>query len=188
MATLAEQLTVKNLTPPGYFNQAENAPQTHKNYLVWWNRLLASRLDDVEELRTLVLTPWLYEFPDAPRNPWVQYLLSTYGFAFFGGTNTQAAHLYKLISGSWYPSTIKNFSIALQTLSLPPLNGLRLIFCRASLPEPLFRRIPTPALSFIRQMNTRANLTRCRLRPVRGQRRQGGHVNLRRPCVTHAGI
>jgi len=122
MATLAEQLTVKNLTPPGYFNQAENAPQAHKNYLIWWHNILAERLAQSELLRKLVLTPWLFEFPDAPRNPWVNYLLTQYGFAFFGGTNTQAAHLYKLVSGSWYPSTIKNFSLALQTLSLPPFS------------------------------------------------------------------
>lgn len=128
MASLAEQLTVRNLTPPGYFNQAENAPQAHRNYLTWWNNILALRLNEVDTLRTLVLTPWLFEFPDSPRNPWVNYLLTQYGFAFFGGTNAQAAHLYKLVSGSWYPSTIKNFSIALQTLSLPPFEWFEVDF------------------------------------------------------------
>lgn len=120
MATLAEQLTVRNLTPPGYFNQAEASPEASKNYLLWWNNILSDRVTQNELLRQLILTPWLFEFPDTPRNPWVQYLLTSYGFAFFVGTNTQAAALYKLVSGAWYISSIQNFTRILQALSMPP--------------------------------------------------------------------
>lgn len=120
MATLAEQLTVANLTPPGYFNQAASAPEHHRDYLTWWNNILADRAAQNATLRELVLTPWLFTFPDSPRNPWVQYLLTSYGFAFFVGTNTQAAALYKLVSGAWFTSSIQNFARILQALSMPP--------------------------------------------------------------------
>lgn len=120
MATLAEQLTVANLTPPGYFNQASTAPQHHKDYLTWWNNVMSLRATQNADLRKLILTPWLFDFPDTPRNPWVQYLLTQYGFAFFVGTNTQAAALYKLVSGAWYISSIQNFARILQALSMPP--------------------------------------------------------------------
>lgn len=126
--SLATELTVANLTPPGYFNLAENAPLQHKNYITWWNNILAMRVAESAKLRTLVTTPWLFTFPNTPRNPWLDYLLSTWGFAFFGGTNNQAAALYKMVSGSWSLSTVQNFSILLGTFAMPPFSWLDVDF------------------------------------------------------------
>lgn len=126
--SLADKLTVSNLTPPGYFNLAENAPLQHKNYITWWNNILAMRVTESAKLRTLVTTPWNFNFPASPRNPWLDYLLSTWGFAFFGGTNNQAAALYKMVSGSWSLSNVQNFSIALGTFAMPPFSWIAVDF------------------------------------------------------------
>ncbi len=121
---LAAKMTVAALTPPGYFNLADSAPATHKAYITWWNAILANRATQAAALRTLILTPWLVDHNDAPRTPWLDYLLTQYGFGFFGGTNNQAAALYKLISGGWSRSTIKNILFVIQTLCLPPISWI----------------------------------------------------------------
>ena len=124
MATLAEKSTVVKLTPPWYFNTRQDATQKTKDFITWWDTILAQRVADEESLRKLILTPWLFTFPDTPRNPWLNYLLSTYGFAFFGGTNAQAAALYKMVSGSWSTSAIQNFALCLGALALPPFEWI----------------------------------------------------------------
>lgn len=117
---LAANLTVANLTPPGYFNLASDAPATHKAYITWWNAILANRAAQAVALKTLILTPWLVDHLDYPRTPWLDHLLKSYGVGFFGGTNDQAAMLFKLISNGWNRSTIKNVLLVIQTLCLPP--------------------------------------------------------------------
>jgi hypothetical protein len=117
---IASALTVKNLTPPGYFNLAEDAPAAHMAYITWWNAILARRAADVTALRQLILTPWLVDFPDTPRNSWLSYLISSYGILFSGGTNNQAAALYKLISTAWRKEVLYNIILVLQTVCLPP--------------------------------------------------------------------
>ena len=119
---LSAKMTVAALTPPGYFNLADDAPATHKAYITWWNSILADRVAQVEALQTLILTPWLVDHLASPRTPWLNYLLTQYGFGFFGGTNNQAAALYKLISNGWNRSTIKNILFVLQTFCLPPFS------------------------------------------------------------------
>lgn len=119
---LSAKMTVAALTPPGYFNLADNAPATHKAYITWWDAILAQRTAQAEALQTLILTPWLVDHLDSPRTPWLDYLLRQYGFGFFGGTNNQAAALYKLVSGGWNRSTIKNILMVVQTLCLPPFS------------------------------------------------------------------
>lgn len=119
---LAAKMTVAQLTPPGYFNLADTAPATHKAYITWWNAILANRTAQAEALQTLILTPWLVDHQDNPRTPWLDFLLSQYGFGFFGGTNNQAAALYKLISNGWSRSTIKNILFVIQTLCLAPFS------------------------------------------------------------------
>lgn len=128
MATLAEKSTVVKLTPPGFFNTRESATQKTKDFITWWNAILAQRVADENLLRQLILTPWLFTFPDTPRNPWLNYLLSQYGFAFFGGTNSQAASLYKMVSGSWSTSSIENFALALGALAMPPFQWIDIDF------------------------------------------------------------
>lgn len=128
MATLAEKSTVVKLTPPGFFNTRESATQKTKDFVTWWNAILAQRVSDENLLRQMVLTPWLFTFPDTPRNPWLNYLLSQYGFAFFGGTNNQAASLYKMVSGSWSTSSIENFALALGALAMPPFQWIDIDF------------------------------------------------------------
>lgn len=115
-------MTVAKLTPPGYFNLANDAPATHKAFITWWNAILANRTAQAEALSTLILTPWLVNHLDSPRTPWLDYLLKQYGFGFFGGTNNQAASLYKLISNGWNRSTIKNILLVIQTLCLSPFS------------------------------------------------------------------
>lgn len=122
--TLAEKSTVLKLTPPWYFNTRQGATQKTKDFITWWDNILANRVQNQELLRTLILTPWLFTFPDTPRNPWLNYLLSTYGFAFFGGTNTQASALYKMVSGSWSLSAIENFALCLGTFAMPPFQWI----------------------------------------------------------------
>lgn len=124
MSVLSENTTVAKLTPPGFFNTRETAPQKTRDFITWWNAILAQRVLDQETLDRLILTPWLFTFPDAPRNPWLNYLLSQYGFAFFGGTNNQAAALYKMVSGSWSTSSIENFALALGALAMPPFQWI----------------------------------------------------------------
>lgn len=119
---LSTKMTVAALTPPGYFNLADDAPATHKAFITWWNNILSARVTQAEALKTLILTPWLVTHQDAPRTPWLDYLLTQYGFGFFGGTNNQAAALYKLISHGWNRSTIKNILLVLQTLCLAPFS------------------------------------------------------------------
>ena len=119
---LTNKMTVAKLTPPGYFNLADDAPATHKAYITWWNAILSNRATQAEALKTLILTPWLVSHLDYPRTPWLDYLLKQYGFGFFGGTNNQAAALYKLISNGWNRSTIKNILLVIQTLCLSPFS------------------------------------------------------------------
>ena len=119
---LSAKMTVAALTPPGYFNLAEDAPPTHKAFITWWDNILAERATQIEALKTLILTPWLVDHLDNPRTAWLDYLLKLYGFGFFGGTNNQAAALYKLISGGWSRSTIKNILLVVQTLCLAPFS------------------------------------------------------------------
>ena len=115
-------LTVANLTPPGYFDLIESAPEDHKAFITWWNNILLKRSTDAVNLKTLMLTPWLVDHLDTPRTPWLQYLLTQYGFGFFEGTNNQAALLYRMISSAWSTSTIYNIKLVLQTLCLPPFS------------------------------------------------------------------
>lgn len=115
-------LTVAELTPPGYFNLSESALQSTKDYVTWWNNILSRRANDSVNLKTLLLTPWLYDHPDSPRTPWLQYLTTQYGMGFFGGTNNQAAYLYRLLSSAWSLSTIYNINMIIQTFSLPPFS------------------------------------------------------------------
>jgi hypothetical protein len=119
---LTAKMTVAKLTPPGYFNLADNAPATHKAYITWWNAILASRSSQAVALKNLILTPWLVDHLDYPRTPWLDYLLRQYGVGFFGGTNNQAAALYKLVSNGWNRSTIKNVLLVIQTLCLAPFS------------------------------------------------------------------
>ena len=119
---VVSELTVKNLTPPGYFNLSEAALQSTKDYVTWWNNILSKRANDSANLKQLILTPWLYNHPDSPRTPWLQYLTTLYGMGFFGGTNNQAAYLYRLLSSAWSLSTIYNINMILQTFSLPPFS------------------------------------------------------------------
>lgn len=115
-------LTVKALTPPGYFNLLEDAPAEHRAYITWWNAILAYRAADTEALRELILTPWLGDYPDTPRIPWLLYLTSSYGMGFSAGTNNQAAALYKLLSTAWKKGLIYNLVLVLQTFCLPPFS------------------------------------------------------------------
>lgn len=119
---ISAKMTVAALTPPGYFNLASDAPATHKAFITWWNAILAGRAAQATALKTLILTPWLVSHLDSPRTPWLDYLLRLYGFGFFGGTNNQAAALYKLISGGWNRSAIKNILLVIQTLCLAPFS------------------------------------------------------------------
>ena len=80
---LIDKMTVAALTPPGYFNLADSAPATHKAFITWWNAILAERTAQIEALKALILTPWLVDHNDAPRTPWLDYLLTLYGFGFF---------------------------------------------------------------------------------------------------------
>jgi len=115
-------MTVSALTPPGYFNLASDAPATHRAYITWWDAVLADRAAQAVALKTLILTPWLVSHLDYPRTPWLDYLLKQYGIGFFGGTNNQAAALYKLVSNGWNRSTIKNVLLVIQTLCLAPFS------------------------------------------------------------------
>lgn len=119
---ISAKMTVAALTPPGYFNLASDAPATHKAFITWWNAILAERAAQAQALQALILTPWLVDHLDSPRTPWLDYLLRLYGFGFFGGTNDQAAALYKLVSGGWNRSTIKNILLVVQTLCLAPFS------------------------------------------------------------------
>jgi hypothetical protein len=119
---LTSKMTVAALTPPGYFNLASDAPATHKAYITWWDAILSNRSAQATALKTLILTPWLVSHLDYPRTPWLDYLLRQYGVGFFGGTNDQAAALYKLVSNGWNRSTIKNVLLVIQTLCLPPFS------------------------------------------------------------------
>lgn len=120
-------LTVKNLTPPGYFNLSASAKQPTIDYVTWWNNILSRLANDSVNLKQLLLTPWLYDHPDSPRTPWLQYLTTLYGMGFFGGTNNQAAYLYRLLSSAWSTSTIYNISMILQTFSLPPFSWFEMV-------------------------------------------------------------
>lgn len=125
---LTEALTVKNLTPPGYFNLAEDSPALSAAYITWWNTILNARAVDSEELKTLVQTPWLVDHNDSPRTPWLSYLLNLYGFGFFDGTNNQAAALYKLVSSAWSTSTARNILLVTQTLCMAPFSWFDIDF------------------------------------------------------------
>jgi hypothetical protein len=120
--SITTELTVAKLTPPGYFDLSGSASSKHRDYITWFQQQLDVRAEQTTALTTMVLTPWLVEYNDSPRVPWVSYLLKTYGFGFFGGTNNQAASLYKLISGSWDTSTITNIKTVLDAFCLPPFS------------------------------------------------------------------
>ena len=119
---VVSELTVKNLTPPGYFNLSASATTASKNFITWWNNSLNRFANDSINLKTLLLTPWLVNHLDYPRTPYLQYLTTLYGMGFFGGTNNQAAALYRLLSSAWSVSTIYNIVFILQTFSLPPFS------------------------------------------------------------------
>jgi hypothetical protein len=123
---LMTELTVKNLTPPGYFNLSADAEAATVAYTTWWNNILAQRAEDAINLKTLLLTPWLYDHPASPRTPWLQYLLTMCGVKFFSGTNNQAAYLYRLLSSAWSLSTVYNIMMILQTFALPPFSWFTL--------------------------------------------------------------
>lgn len=118
------ELTVRNLTPPGYFNLSANALPATVDYTTWWNNILSDMAEDSVNLKTMLLTPWLYEgYPTSgPVVPYLQKLLNTYGLGFFIGLNSQAAYLYQLVSSAWSTSTIFNITMILQTLSMPPFS------------------------------------------------------------------
>ena len=115
-------LTVSKLTPPGYFNLSEDAPAFHKAYITWWNAILARRATQADALRELVLTPWLVNHPDSPRTVWLNYWLTQYGMSYFGGTNNQAAAIFKLVSNAWQRSTLANMLLIINTLSSAPFS------------------------------------------------------------------
>ena len=119
---IVSKLTVRNLTPPGYFNLREDAPEEHRAYITWWNAILAYRSADAEALRELILTPWLGDYPDTPRIPYLLYLTASYGMGFSAGTNNQAAALYKLLSTAWKKGVIYNLVLVLETFCLPPFS------------------------------------------------------------------
>jgi len=124
---LITELTVKNLTPPGYFNLSDNALQPTKNYAEWWNNILSLRANEATNLKTLLLSPWLYDHPNYPRTPWLQYLLNQYGFGSYLGTNNQAAYLYRLVSGAWDRSFLSNLLRVFELASLPPFSAFTLV-------------------------------------------------------------
>ena len=119
---VVSKLTVKNLTPPGYFNLSPDAKASTVAYTTWWNNILSGWATDSVNLKTFLLTPWLVNFTDSPRIPWLQYLTTMYGLGFFGGTNNQAAKLYQMLSSAWSTSTIYNINYIVQTLCLPPFS------------------------------------------------------------------
>ena len=120
--SIVNGLTVQKLTPPGYFNLSDTAPSIHKDYISWFQSQLTLSAEQSAAMTTLILSPWLVSFNDAPRAPWLNFLLNTYGMGFFGGTNNQAAFLYRLISGSWRTSTITNIKTILDTFCMPPFS------------------------------------------------------------------
>lgn len=115
-------LTVAELTPPGYFNLSANASSITTDYITWWNAILANRANDAINLKTLITTPWLIDHNATPRTPWLKYLLNIYGFGFFSGTNNQAAYLYRLISSAWSRSVITNIAVIVQALGMSPFS------------------------------------------------------------------
>lgn len=119
---IVSKLTMRELTPPGYFNLSEDAPAFHAAYMSWFNSILAARSAQSVALRTLILTPWLVNHQDAPRTPWLDFLLTQNGLGYFGGTNNQAAALYKLVTSAWNRSTLTNMLLVAQTLCLPPFS------------------------------------------------------------------
>lgn len=121
-------LTVKELTPPGYFNQAEDAPALSAAYITWWNNILAARANDANSLNTLIQTPWLVDHLDYPRTPLLSHLLNLYGFGFFTGTNNQAASLYKLVSTAWSNSSARNILLVAQSFCLAPFSWFDINF------------------------------------------------------------
>ena len=120
--SLSDKLTLQNLTPPGYFDLSESAPAQHQAYMSWFQTQLTLSAQQAAALSTLVLSPWLVEFNDSPRAPYLNYLLNTYGMGFFGGTNNQAAALYQLISGSWKTSVLQNIKTIIDAFCLPPFS------------------------------------------------------------------
>jgi hypothetical protein len=115
-------LTVQRLTPPGYFDLSEVASQKHRDFIMWFQQQLDLREDLASSFKELVLTPWLVDFNDYPRAPYLDYLLRTYGFGYFSSTNNQAAALYKLVSSGWSTSTFENMKTVLDTFCLPPFS------------------------------------------------------------------
>ena len=120
--SVTTDLTLQKLTPPGYFNLSEAASSAQKDFMAWFQLQLTDSGTQADALRLLVLSPWLVSFSDTPRVPYLNYLLSTYGIGFFGGTNTQAAYLYALISGAWSTSVLVNIKTILDALCMPPFS------------------------------------------------------------------
>ena len=121
---IATALTVSKLTPPGYFDLSEVATSHHRDYITWFQQQLTLRSDLATSMSQLVLTPWLVDFADNPRAPYLNYLLRTYGFGLGSSiiTNNQAASLYKLASGAWSTSTLENMKTVLDAFCLPPFS------------------------------------------------------------------
>lgn len=120
--SISTELTLQKLTPPGYFNLADTAPAKHRDYMTWFSQQLTYQSDITAKLKTLIETPWLVDFEDTPRAPYLNHLLTTYGFGFYSGTNNQAAALYKLISGAWSTSVIANVKRILDAFCYPPFS------------------------------------------------------------------
>jgi hypothetical protein len=120
--SMETELTVSKLTPPGYFDLSEVAASKHRDYITWFQQQLTVQADIATAFSQLVLTPWLVEFDDSPRAPWLSYLLRTYGIGSLSCTNNQAAALYKLVSGAWSTSTLINMKTVLDTFCLPPFS------------------------------------------------------------------
>jgi hypothetical protein len=120
--SITSQLTVSKLTPPGYFNLSSTADSHHKDYMSWFQQQLTWRAEQAESLAQMIITPWLATYNNYPRVPYLSYLLDEYGFGFFGGTNTQAAYLYRMVSGSWSHDTISNARSIIDAFCLAPFS------------------------------------------------------------------
>jgi hypothetical protein len=120
--SITTELTVQKLTPPGYFDLSEVASAKHKDFITWFQQQLDLRTNLATLLKQLVLTPWLVDFNDYPRAPYLDYLLRQYGFGYFSSTNNQAAALYKLVSSGWSTSTFENMKTVLDAFCLPPFS------------------------------------------------------------------
>lgn len=120
--SITTDLTVQKLTPPGYFDLSEVAASKHRDYITWFQQQLSLSATQAAALSQLILTPWLVDFNDLPRAPWLSFLLRTYSVGAYDCTNNQAAGLYKLVSSGWSSSTLVNMKTILDTFCLPPFS------------------------------------------------------------------